>query len=294
MKIVTHSGKFHTDDVFAVSALFLLYPDREVVRTRDEEIISKADIVVDVGEVYDDSLNRFDHHQLGGAGERGNEIPYSSFGLVWKKFGEEICTSRAIMESIDRFLVSPIDAADNGKDISKNLISGVTPFFINGVVNAYRPTWKEGEGWDKAFLEAVGWASSFLKRQIKIVGDILEQEGFIRESYNQSADKRVVVIDEKHVVDREFINGVLNRLVEPLYAIFQSRDNSWRVLAINKEAGTLELRKPLPAPWRAKHDSEFEEVSGVKGAQFCHRTGFMCVVKSKEAAIKLAELALNA
>ena len=88
MKIVTHNAKFHTDDVFAVATLLILYPGAEVIRTRDESIIKMADIVVDVGQVYDAGNNRFDHHQVGGAGKRENGIQYASFGLVWKKFCE--------------------------------------------------------------------------------------------------------------------------------------------------------------------------------------------------------------
>ena len=40
-------------------------------------------------------------------------------------------------------------------------------------------------------------------------------------------------------------------------------------------------------------DEEFEKITGVEGAVFCHRTLFMAVAKSKEGAIKLAKLALN-
>ena len=43
--------------------------------------MDSADIVIDVGGQYDPDAGRFDHHQRGGAGERENGIPYSSFGL---------------------------------------------------------------------------------------------------------------------------------------------------------------------------------------------------------------------
>ena len=101
MKIVTHNAKFHTDDVFAIATLLILYPEAEIIRTRDEAILKSADIVVDVGQVHDAEKNRFDHHQVGGAGKRENGIQYASFGLVWKKFGEEISGSREVAEKID-------------------------------------------------------------------------------------------------------------------------------------------------------------------------------------------------
>jgi uncharacterized UPF0160 family protein len=52
--IVTHDGRFHCDDVCAVGFLLLLpeYKNCIIVRTRNEDIIKKGDIVVDVGGVY--------------------------------------------------------------------------------------------------------------------------------------------------------------------------------------------------------------------------------------------------
>src|SRR3990167_4593464 len=114
--LVTHNGSFHTDDVFAAAAL-ILYLEKtnndfsaqggpasgwEVIRTRNPKIIEEGDYVFDVGEVYNEKNNRFDHHQPGGAGKRQNGIEYSSFGLVWKKFGVEICESERVADLIDR------------------------------------------------------------------------------------------------------------------------------------------------------------------------------------------------
>jgi len=60
--VCTHSGEFHADDVFAVAILKLVFGDINIVRSRDKTKIAEADIVVDVGEIYDKNENRFDHH----------------------------------------------------------------------------------------------------------------------------------------------------------------------------------------------------------------------------------------
>lgn len=64
-KIGTHDGTFHCDEVLACSLLKMLpeYKDAEIVRSRKPEILADCDIVVDVGGIYDESKNRFDHHQ---------------------------------------------------------------------------------------------------------------------------------------------------------------------------------------------------------------------------------------
>src|SRR3989344_3542872 len=103
IRVATHSGPYHADDVFAVAALDILLDPEEIIiiRTRDPKIIDQADYVVDVGAKYDSSLKRFDHHQMEGAGERPSTIPYASFGLVWKEYGEKLAGSKACAEYID-------------------------------------------------------------------------------------------------------------------------------------------------------------------------------------------------
>ncbi len=107
--IVTHSSKFHPDDVFGVATLLLVMEKENtkvtVVRSRDADIVAHADYAVDVGGEYDSVRGRFDHHQIGGAGKRDNGIPYASFGLVWKTYGEILCGSKEIADKVDEKLV---------------------------------------------------------------------------------------------------------------------------------------------------------------------------------------------
>jgi len=90
MKVATHPGNFHADDVFAVAVLELVHGSLEVVRTRDADAQAAADVRVDVGGRHDPASGDFDHHQKGGAGERENGIRYASFGLVWREYGERL------------------------------------------------------------------------------------------------------------------------------------------------------------------------------------------------------------
>lgn len=295
MKIVTHNVKFHPDDVFAVATLLLRYPDSEIIRTREQSLIDEADIVVDVGGVYDPIRKRFDHHQIEGAGTRDNGVPYASFGLVWKEYGEEICGSAEVAKIIDLSLVQPIDAGDCGFEITKSIIPGVRNFSVVSVIGLYKPTWKEGEDFDTGFVEAVKWARGMLERLIKVERDGHEASEIVLNAYNNSVDKRLVVVDTDVSLGREIVNGVLNGLPEPLYAVLFRRDHqTWQLLSINKDRTTYELRKPLPESWRGKKGEELELATAVSGSVFCHNSGFMCIVDTKEGAIMLAEKALNA
>jgi len=168
-KIVTHNAGFHVDDIFGVATLLLLLGEEncEVVRSRVPDVIESGDYVLDVGTVYDPTKNRFDHHQDGGAGERSNGIPYASFGLIWKKFGEKLSGSEAVANAIDELLVQPVDGFDNGLDIVKQGVPGLQPYLLQNVVWAFEPAWEEkGRTHDEGFSEMVIFAKRILEREI--------------------------------------------------------------------------------------------------------------------------------
>ena len=295
IKIVTHSGKFHTDDVFAVATLQHVFEDTEVIRTRDDAAVRSGDVVVDVGNVYSVSQKRFDHHQPEGAGVRKNGIPYASFGLVWEVYGEEICGDKEIAKSIDQVLVQPIDAGDNGVDLCTSCFSRVFPYTVGSIVDLFRPTHTEGEDYDAAFVRAVEWAKWVIIREVEITQDALAGKSLVESFYREAPDKQVVVFDKTNALGRELTTSFLIKYPEVLYAVLYRKDiDSWQVVALNESEGTYRVRKPLPESWAGKGESELQKVTGVTDAIFCHKGRFMAVTKSKEGALKLAQLALDA
>jgi len=291
--LVTHNGSFHTDDIFACAMLVMMLEKRgetyEIIRTRDEEIIKQGDYVFDVGGIYDAEANRFDHHQKGGAGKRENGIEYSSFGLVWKSFGKEICTSDEVVNIVDERLVAPIDAFDNGFDLVENTHE-VSPYFIQHFFLAMRPTLREKNlSNDKMFLKSVSIAKEILTREIIHVEDALVSFKKVISIYENTEDKRVLVLDEN------FQNEVsLTKLKEPLYIIYPKTDDDfWGIRAVRENPRTFNNRKDFPKNWAGLRDGELQKITGVSDAVFCHKGLFLAVAKSKEGAIKLAELALQ-
>lgn len=286
--LVTHNATFHADDIFATATLSILHNGNiKVVRTRDEEWFKKGDYVYDVGGIYDPSLNRFDHHQKGGAGQRDNGIPYAAFGLVWKTYGEVVCGSKEVADKIDEGLVQSIDAQDNGIDLY-TINDSVGPYTIQSMFNAFRPTWKEAEDFDTPFLELVKFATKFLARKIKKEQDSLEASVFIEKAYNDAEDKRLVIIDGSYPW-----GDVLMEYPEPLYVVWE-RMGMWRVGCVAKEKNSFENRKSLPEAWAGLRDADLAKASGVPDATFCHNGRFLAVAKSKEGAIALAQKALLA
>ncbi len=294
---VTHNGTFHADDLFATAALSILNNGNiEIIRTREPRIIETGDYVYDVGGEYNAEEDLFDHHQKQGAGHRDNGIPYSSFGLVWDKYGEQICGSREVANEIDQKIVCPIDAVDNGFDISKSIIEGVRPYFADQIFLNNIPTWKEDNlNIDKIFEEQVANVCIVLKREIEVASADIEGKNIIIEAYENAFDRRIVIL--KNDFPRYLFQSVLSALPEPIYLVYPSSHSStWKVEAISKSPDTMENRKLLPESWRGHMDNDdrLKEITGVPDVMFCHRAGFLVNVLSKDGAIELAEKALIA
>ena len=295
--IVAHNGSFHADDIFACAVLSL-YLDKkkkpyQILRTRDDTMITGADYVVDVGGVHNDESNRFDHHQPGGAGKRENGIPYASFGLVWKKFGPLLTKDVEVFNDIDRRIAQPIDAIDNGISISEPTECGLCDYGTYGIIGAYQNTWKEAgntKTQTKNFLKLVDFFKDVLQREIERSAHRLEMLDVIQEIYNSTENKSVLEIPY-HVTVGSLIR-VLDKHKEVMFIVCRSNTN-WKALAMRKEACSFENRKSLPAHWGGKRGDDLVKATGVSDALFCHNALWMAVAGSKEGAHALARLALD-
>lgn len=298
--IVTHNGQFHADDLFACAFLTLYFKQQDIVpiikRTRDKEEIQKGDVVVDVGGLYDPERMRFDHHQATGAGTHANNIPLASLGLIWKHFGQTICEyDKELFAEVEKRLIIPIDAIDNGFDIAKPLYDSFMPMGIDQAFLMYSPTWQEGEDHiDKIFVEQVSRVTEFLERMLEVYKTDLIGKKSIIDSYEKSSDKQIIELTGNF--PRYLYQETLSRYPEPVYVIYPGAYvDHYKVEAIKKDPETFESRKPFPLAWREKVDNSdaLSKITGISDIIFCHKSGFLLTVKTKEGAYALAELALK-
>jgi len=289
LTIVAHDGTFHTDDVFACATLSLVFKDREIeiVRSRDESIIAQADIVVDVGGIYDPEKGQFDHHQKDGAGKRENGIPYASFGLVWKQFGTMLTTDENSTTFIDEQLVQGIDAADNGV-LNKISDNGVFTYSVIDIISAMRPTWEETKTTDEAFIDAVNVATVILERMLSHAMSYTHAQDILETAYAQAADKQIIDIGKEYPGWYE----VMSNHPEPLFVIYERDDGKWSAKAVRVTPMEFAARKPFPEAWAGLRDAELQQVSGVVDAVFCHNGRFIAVAESREGALELAQKAI--
>jgi len=288
----THSGTFHADDVLAAAAMRLANPALTIVRSRDVQQLESADILFDVGRVFNPAICRFDHHQLEYAEARENDIPYSSFGLIWNELGSLLCDSAAAANRVDIALVQGVDAIDCGVTISKEIIP-VKLMSISAVLGSFNPGWQDAPSNDvfnAAFDQAVNFAKVILQNAIR------EANGFEKA---KAVVEKGAVLEDGRLLMLEYGAPWKETVLESskydklLYVIFPDAQAKWHVSCVPDKAGNFTNRKSLPAAWAGLDGEELDKVTGIKGCVFCHRARFVGGHTTKEGAIEMVKLAIK-
>jgi uncharacterized UPF0160 family protein len=316
--IATHSGSFHADDVFGVAVLATLFPDHELVRSRDPQQIARADFAVDVGGAWDPAQGRFDHHQRGFDGARshaGNDgvsvraEGYASAGLVWREFGAAYVQQAAqgmgqapdagtlarIAQDIDSSLVRYLDLVDTGAEM---VAPGV--FGLSSQVALLNSTWIEEQPLDAAgkaglqlqrFREAMAIVQKLLHRLVlRRIGQELAIDKV--RGAERLLDGRVLFLAEGGM---PWTGVVVKEMPEVLLVIYPESDESGQryvVRTVPAAMGSFDARLDLPQAWAGLREAELAAVCGVPDALFCHTNLFIAVAQSFDGALRLAELAL--
>ena len=286
--ILTHSGVFHADEVFACALARLFWGPIRVLRTRDRHKIKAAlsdptILVLDIGEQYDPALLNFDHHGGTQILRKGKwTFSYATFGLLWLYL--EKYMSPNLWRALDQGLVAAIDAADHG-------IKTTGPGFnISTVISHMNPSWKEPvtpEQYSESFIKALDLAGTVLQNTITSVSDHQAAVDMLADAVATMIHPGIVVLDK--FVPLKMYDW--HTKPTALYAVFPNQGGTaWVVRAIEDRRGP---RLFLPAAWRGLHAGHLELATGVEGAEYVDSSGRVGEVKTMEGALELARLATN-
>ncbi|ANT60675.1 metal-dependent hydrolase [Salipiger sp. CCB-MM3] len=297
--LVTHSGGFHADELLSSVILTRLHPQAEIVRTRDAAWITPGEgkVIYDVGRDYDAEQRIFDHHQKD-APLREDEQPYSSFGLIWKHFGADYLRALDVPEeqidsihgSFDRGFVLPVDLMDNGAlspSEAGPMLTGLTlPVLLESLKPVFDDTAPEAD--DMAFADALQIARALVEAQIRRKAAKRRAEAQVMAAIEAAGESRVLELPQ----GMPFRSAVDAAGADHLLFVVTPRGEDWTLGGIRKNSDGFEQRADLPAAWAGLTDAALEEASGVPGAKFCHNGRFIAVASSREAVMKMAELAV--
>ncbi|HEX2554447.1 MAG TPA: MYG1 family protein [Microvirga sp.] len=294
-KAVTHSGTFHADDVFAFAVLRAALGAVGLVRSRDPAVIEEADIVFDVGGLYEPGRRRYDHHMRDRPLRPDGETPYSSVGLIWRDYGPaalrawlpdlDEAAAASVWADLDAGLILEIDRADNG-------IATVATGHLSQVAEAFNPVWDEARSEDSAFLEAADFAAGVLIRAARQAAAEARAVALVLAAARASEDPRVLVLDCKLPWEKAVFEHGLDRV---LFAVYPNDEGTnWYCRTVPPEPGSFGQRLPLPAAWGGLRDEAFAQAAGVADGVFCHPSLFICAARSRAAVLELARRAITA
>ncbi len=296
--ILTHSGIFHADDIFATATINLYFKNKDkkikIIHKRSfkPEDIEKADMVYDVGMVYNPKELRFDHHQNDAKLVRPNGIPYAAFGLVFKHFGPELISMMSgnknknfikdCYEIVEKRLIQHVDGMDNGTLTYRQVFKGVDIATIDNYFQMCKVNIKSDKpkDIDKKFFELVKFAETFLENVVMYSINAGVEKKLAIKAYKKAKDKRVIVCDK-------FYNYNFNKFPEPLLTVYPDSRGNWSAKVVEKGDELYDARFYFPESWRGLVDENLDKITGIESGKFCHKTGFMAVHKTKEGILEM-------
>jgi len=322
--IGTHSGRFHCDEALACGLLLHTpsFRGSSVVRTRNPDILAKADVVVDVGGVYDHSIKRYDHHQKTfSTMMKTDRAQYevtklSSAGLIYLHYGKilikEFCEQFApeFVESTDllydkmyKDFVQHVDAVDNGVEQCEGTFEKRyhIPNTLASRIDSLNPRWNEeitDEICNANFQKAVLLATSeFYEKLEYYCMSWLPARKLVIDAFataQQTDYPEIIIISaggvpwKEHLFDIEKEAGKAGKT---LYTLFPEPNGDWKVIAVPEKLGGFSNRMPLP--WKGLRDGDLDKASGIDGCIFVHASGFIGGNRTYEGVVAMAKKAIE-
>lgn len=288
-QIITHSRRFHADEVMAIVLLELYYFNNEqynIIRTRDNDIIKKGQscnktFVIDVGLTFDPENLNFDHHQKNNSLAWKDGTPLSSCGMIWKwlrdnkylhqKMNEET------MDCVEEELIKHIDAQDNG----------IKKWNDGNFIALYNRKHDDTNVQDKQFLRAIKATKDYFINFFYDLRSKMKSEKEIFKCIKKSENINDVVICDSNIVDAAI---KVKKYTDKSMVILPHSNGKWIIRSVPKSLNEpYSVQCPTPKEWRGLGNKELENVSHIKGLIFAHKNGYMSIYEGeKEEAINLA------
>ena len=289
--LATHNGSFHADEVFAYVILNAIFPNNKLIRTRDQDELDKAHIVFDVGG------GKFDHHSLDKIYRDG--VPYASFGLIWREFGNQYLETydifdesirKELFDRLDKELIQGIDAFDNGVEF--NTTEPVKIHTVSHLIADFNVHVKDDETEKHAFKMASFMAKTILNNILSGYIVSINNKAAVIEAFHARTQKELLVLPEGGNWKRTLLE--LDVSEEVKFVVYPDEKEGYRIQVVCITPESFEARKNLPKEWAGKRDNELGETIGIDDAIFCHPALFLAGAKSEKSIMEMAKQAIQA
>lgn len=281
--VATHSGKFHADDVLAFAMIKEFFSEElNLTRTRDLALIKQADIVFDVGGIFDPNHGRFDHHQ------KTYDGPLSSAGMVLNWLESEQHIKANLANHLRQRIVNYVDDVDNGRVFP----SPTAPCFST-IIDAYNQSCRDLEAYNHAFLRAAQFTQHLIQSFKIEFEEVAEAKSIVRLAMQEAESTGSNLIELPFYIKWKPAYFQLGGASHPTeFIMFPTLQETVQCVAIPPEENSFAQKKSFPIEWAGLVDEALSKVCGVDDAVFCHKNRFLFICKSKES-IQTAMSAVN-
>jgi uncharacterized UPF0160 family protein len=267
-----HDGSFHADEISACALLihFGLVDREGVVRSRDYGKLSQCEYVCDVGGLYDVDHKKFDHHQ---AEYRGD---LSSAGMILHYLKDQKHIPLALFEHLNHSWILGVDAHDNGR---YTVEMGTSTF--SHIISNFMPIGYDASSYeiDQGFYEALQFTLNHLARMVERFYYLRSCRAEVEAS--MKASDEVLRFDQPLPWMDLFFE--LGGESHPARFVMMPSMTGWKLRGIPPNSkDRMKVRQPLPEKWAGLLDDKLKEVTGIKGAIFCHKGRFISVWETRE------------
>jgi uncharacterized UPF0160 family protein len=297
--LVTHSGGFHADELLSSVVLTRLFPQADLLRSRDRQWVTPAadKIIYDVGGDYNAEAQIFDHHQRPNP-LREDDQPFSSFGLIWAHYGRPYLAAmdvpaddiEAIHIKFDTKFVLPIDLLDNGA-MEPSVAGPLSILTLPALLGSLKPVFDDTSPTadDDAFFAALPIARSFVEAQIRNLAAKARAQSIVMTAIAKADTSPILELP----MGMPYRAALDKAEADHMLFVVHPRGDDWTLGGIKLSNDTFDQRADLPASWAGLTDTALEDASGVKGAKFCHNARFIAVASTRDAIMEMAELAVK-
>ncbi|XP_059393175.1 UPF0160 protein MYG1, mitochondrial [Carassius carassius] len=322
MKIGTHNGTFHCDEVLACFLLRQLpeYKEAEILRSRDASLLKQCDVVVDVGGEYDPSQQRYDHHQRSFVDSFHSLCPekcwvtkLSSAGLIYLHFGRRVLEQltqlkpdepqlEVLYDKMYESFVEEVDAVDNGISQCDGEVRYTISTTLSARVSHLNPRWNSThqdteEGFHKALAlvgaEFTDRLDYFMKAWLP-AREIVQHA--VQNRYQVDPSGEIVLLAQGGCPWKEHLFVLEKELkvdVPIKFVLYSDQNGHWRVQCVPAGLNTFQNRLSLLEEWRGVRDEALSELSGIPGCIFVHASGFIGGNRTQEGALEMAKRTLQ-
>ncbi len=318
LNLYTHDGLFHADEVFATAMFSLMAENINVVRGSDTDVPQDGSWIV-----YDIGGGELDHHtpenKEANGTHPGTNVPYAAFGLVWKKYYEEVldaldCPPRyfnLVYRRLETSLVLGIDAADNGFDPEADLLETMpnipadqkkqivytakTAMSVSQIIKDFNPPWNSSMDYYNSFMDAVSFAKDILLNRIDSIISSLDARDYVLQCIAYSSN-HIMIMDEfapwEGVIYSQ--SAFDPKAKDIWYVISPALRGGWNIQCVLENSDDrTSYRHPLPRSWYGLRYDELRQASGISDAVFCHVSGFVAGCESQSGVLQMASEAMK-